>query len=297
MSRIDLTDRITVWLAELGHAAETRSIDVLSRCPGSEILCIRLDGPRDTPSFVLRRILSTDWLRREPDLAAREATALRLAERLPLPTPRLTSLDVDGYWTGVPGVLMSLLPGNSWPTGLRPGRDTLVALAHWLRIIHNPDFAKEAVTGLPSYRPHHWPQVLSAGPPAWTRYPEAWKDAARIARAWCPMPSCSTDRLLHRDYRLENLLWDENRPVAVIDWITACHGDPGADLGHCRWNLCRIWGSDVMRVFTEAYGSGQVDPIWDILAAIGGLPDMAPTSSKEADHLDYFIKQALSCNA
>ncbi len=69
---------------------------------------------------VLRRYVRLELNAEEPDIAAREARALRLVAGLEVPTPRLLALDATGAQAGVPAVLMSRLPGRVdwWPRDL-----------------------------------------------------------------------------------------------------------------------------------------------------------------------------------
>jgi aminoglycoside phosphotransferase (APT) family kinase protein len=54
----------------------------------------------------------TDWLGREPDIASREAAALRLLEGTDVSAPCLIAVDADGSASGVPSVLMTRLRGR-----------------------------------------------------------------------------------------------------------------------------------------------------------------------------------------
>ena len=76
----------------------------------------RPDGQR--AQAVLRRYVRPDP--DEPDPAAREARALRLAGAADVPTPALLAVDPDGTQAGVPALLMSRLPGRVdwWPSDL-----------------------------------------------------------------------------------------------------------------------------------------------------------------------------------
>jgi aminoglycoside phosphotransferase (APT) family kinase protein len=71
--------------------------------------------------------------------------------------------------------------------------------------------------------------------------------------------------LVHGDFRLGNLIADENGLAAVIDW-ELCHlGDPVEDLG---WPLIRAWrfGNDDRHVA----GLGDVETFLDAYEAAGG---------------------------
>lgn len=76
----------------------------------------RSDGGRD--DAVLRRYVRPDP--DEPEPAAAEARALRLAETASEPTPALLAVDPDGTQAGVPALLMTRLPGRVewWPSDL-----------------------------------------------------------------------------------------------------------------------------------------------------------------------------------
>ena len=86
----------------------------------------RPDGRR--AQAVLRRYVRPDP--DEPDPAAREARALRLAGAAAVPTPALLAVDPDGTQAGVPALLMSRLPGRVdwWPSDLDRWLERLAAL-------------------------------------------------------------------------------------------------------------------------------------------------------------------------
>lgn len=59
--------------------------------------------------------------------------------------------------------------------------------------------------------------------------------------------------LLHGDYWPGNLMWDQRRLVAVIDWEDACLGDPLADVATARVELLCQYGAEAMEQFTTRY--------------------------------------------
>src|SRR5690242_16481843 len=67
---------------------------------------------------VLRRYVRPELNAEDPDIAAREARALRVAGAAGVPTPELLAVDPAGAGAGVPAVLMSRLPGRIdwWPS-------------------------------------------------------------------------------------------------------------------------------------------------------------------------------------
>ncbi len=59
--------------------------------------------------------------------------------------------------------------------------------------------------------------------------------------------------LLHGDFWLGNLLWDDDKLVAVIDWEDAKYGDPLLDLANSRLEISWAFGEDAMEHFTQFY--------------------------------------------
>src|SRR5512142_2822856 len=86
----------------------------------------RPGGRRDRA--VLRRYVRSDP--EEPEPAAREARALRLAGAADVPTPALLAVDPDGTEAGVPALLMTWLPGRVdwWPSDLDRWLERLAGL-------------------------------------------------------------------------------------------------------------------------------------------------------------------------
>ncbi len=96
--------------------------------------------------------------------------------------------------------------------------------------------------------------------------------------------------LLHGDFWPGNVIWQDGRLVAVIDWEDACIGDPLADLATARVELLCRHGDEAMERFTDQYLAayhGTIGPLrldslalWELyvsaaaLAAMGdwGLP-------------------------
>jgi aminoglycoside phosphotransferase (APT) family kinase protein len=223
----------------------------------------RPDGGTDRA--VLRRYVRHDP--DEPDAAAREARALRLAERTDVPTPALLAVDPDGTQAGIPAVLMTRLPGRVdwWPSDLDRW---LARLAGLLPRIHGAPHQ-----GAPTFAPYrpHCGQAHGGQPPGWARYPEVWERAVELVRGPAPdLPAV----LLHRDFHPGNVLWRRGQVSGVVDWLSACAGPAAADVAHCRVNLLTL-GAEVAERFTALWerGSGTAHHPWGDLATIVGFLD------------------------
>ena len=216
---------------------------------------------------VLRRYVRLELNAEEPDMAVREARALRMAESVGVPTPSLLAVDPAGGEAGVPAVLMSRLPGRVdwWPSEMDRW---LRGLAGVLPHIHAAPLPPAGV--LPRLAPY--PQA-SYQPPGWARYPAVWERAAEISQGAVPiLPAV----LLHRDFHPGNVLWRRGAVCGVVDWVGACTGPAVADVAHCRVNLLTA-GADAAGRFTAMWQSaaGTVyHPLADVVAIIGFLDDL-----------------------
>jgi aminoglycoside phosphotransferase (APT) family kinase protein len=216
---------------------------------------------------VLRRYVRPELNAEDPDIAAREARALRAAGSAGVPTPELLAVDPSGGGAGVPAVLMSRLPGRVdwWPSDT--GR-WLRRLAELLPRIH--DSPLPAPGTLRRYAPD---QPASYQPPRWTRRPRLWERAAQISHEPAPdLPAV----LVHRDFHPGNVLWRRGAVSGVVDWQAACTGPAAADVAHCRVNLLTI-GTDAAERFTVSWqhAAGVAYNPWaDVVTIIGFLDDL-----------------------
>ena len=217
---------------------------------------------------VLRQFTNREWLQESPDLAQREADALAWAERVDLPTPRLIAYDLTGEESGgIPAVLMTKLNGT---VELQPADLDmwLRQLAETLVRIHRVD------AGMMNRTYYTYNNLAALQVPEWSDQQDVWKEALRIVNG--PRPE-TKDCLIHRDYHPTNVLWQDGLVSGVVDWVNACRGPAGIDVGHCRLNLALLYGMEVADGFLEAYqaaaGSSFVyDPYWDLVSIMEFLP-------------------------
>jgi aminoglycoside phosphotransferase (APT) family kinase protein len=123
-----------------------------------------------------------------------------------------------------------------------------------------------------------------------------------LVAAW-PLPRRNRPALLHGDYWPGNILWQDGRLVAIVDWEDAARGDPLADLANSRLEVLWAFGIEAMRLFTHHYrATTALDvanlPYWDLYAALRpasklstwGLDDATETAMREGHGL--FVAQA-----
>ena len=99
---------------------------------------------------VLRRYVRPEILNQSHDVAAVEARAMQLTERVPVPTPTLLALDATGDRTDVPALAMTLLDGRPvWET--RWGSKWVSQAVDAMIALHNVDIAKGELPPLRTY--------------------------------------------------------------------------------------------------------------------------------------------------
>lgn len=169
-----------------------------------------------------------------------EFAVLKALEATAVPAPRVRWLDADGTYLGRPSLIMVRAPGacdyyvvnGDRPLGIR------VALAQQfcdlLGMIHTVDWADAGIDAFlpdPGRRAAHheldrWEAVLRRD--QLEPHPEL-----DLALGWLrdTAPDAARTVLVHGDFKPGNVLLDEDRIVALLDWELAHLGDPMEDLG------------------------------------------------------------------
>jgi aminoglycoside phosphotransferase (APT) family kinase protein len=242
------------------------------------------DGRRQA---VLRRYVRPELNAEDPDIAAREARALRAARAVGVPTPALLAVDPGGTRAGVPAVLMSRLPGRVdwWPS------DT----GRWLRrlagvppVIHATPLPPAGLIG-----PFAPDLPASYQPPPWARYPRIWERAADISRGPAPV---LPEVLIHRDYHPGNVLWRRGTVSGVADWQAACTGPAVIDVAHCRVSLLTI-GAGTAGQFTALWqreAGAAFHPWADVVTIIGFLDDLREDWGSERLLVEDMLARAVA---
>lgn len=252
---------VSAWLADCLGPGWTLAGTRLLNGRSSEIYALTVARGTLRREVVLRRHNRPEWFSRRPDLVEYEAGALEAVADCGLPVPRLLGTDPAGEHCGAPAVLTSLLPGQTRSVLRRTADvDELADLLHRLHRVPVPPSIR-------AYEP--WYDTSGLNPPPWSRYPHAWAKAFEAVAAGAPDEPAV---LLHRDFHLQNVLWNAGGVSGVVDWIEASTGPCGADLGHCRRNLAQDQGFDVAERLLRSYGT-DLHPYWDLVTAADLIHD------------------------
>ena len=228
---------------------------------------VELDDGTARRHVVLRRFTDEKWVRREPDVAVRESVSLQHAKRAGLPAPAMIAVDARGDDCAVPATLVEKIEGT---VVLTPAdtQDWLRGLAEAAAQIHRV----EASGFRWKYRRYNDGVRLSV--PAWSKQQDAWRKVIEIVQS--PPPSYR-ECFIHRDYHPSNVLWQNGRVTAVVDWVNGCRGPAGIDVAWCRHNLANLHGvaiaDDFLAAYTMAAGCEfEYQPYWDLMTVVELLP-------------------------
>jgi aminoglycoside phosphotransferase (APT) family kinase protein len=207
----------------------------------------------------------------------RQARILAVLRDSGVPVPRLFAVDeTEPAWFAmalVPGEAVEpVLDGVELAAGL--ARQRAVTAARTLARLHAVQPPAEPATTLPEELAK-WDRVLHAGSPEFVE-PVAALGAALSRRVPEPEPA----GIVHGDYRLGNILFEHERPRAIVDWEIWGVGDPRVDLGYFgvfadAANFPEIGtavpdlptADELVHTYAQARGAPVTDSAW--FAALG----------------------------
>lgn len=236
MSRRDeLAASLAAIVAGAGLAGEVRGLERLSGGASRETWTLDVvDGERTT-GLILQR-LRPGAVAAGPGMAG-EATLLRAAARQGVPVPEVVAAgDDDGV--GAPWVLTRRLDGEAIPRKLLRDERYAGARAGLARRCGEALAAIHAIPldEAPPLDDHDQLDQLRRLADGLGEPHPAFELGFRWLERERPAPSGSV--VVHGDFRMGNLLVDEDGLVAVLDWELAHQGDPMEDLG---WLCVRAW--------------------------------------------------------
>jgi aminoglycoside phosphotransferase (APT) family kinase protein len=245
------------WDLTGGVSAQVTALEIERPDGASRRVVVRRHGERD--------------LRQNPNVAADEFRLLGALVAAGLPVPAPVYVDAAGEVFGAPCLVIEFVHGE--PVFAPCDLDVFIdVLADLLVQIHRVDPRTPDLPHLPG-------KAMLVGDRIEELRANEAADAIdleicrALATAW-PPEQVNRTVLLHGDYWPGNLLWDERRLSAVIDWEDAGVGDPLSDLANCRREVLWAFGDPAMERFTRRYVSlSGVDvrnlPQWDLAGALG----------------------------
>lgn len=278
---------LRAWELKGGVSAQVTSLEIAQP-----------DGQRKR--MVVRQHGGVD-LKQNPHAAADEFKLLQILQSEGLAAPAPYFVDQSGEIFPTPYIVIEYIEGK---TEFAPAdlSDLILQLALQLSRIHQVDCSTLDLSFLPPPE-QSYAATLSERPPNVDESLGEGRIRDTLEAVW-PLPRRNEAVLLHGDFWPGNVLWKDDRLVAVVDWEDAALGDPLADLANTRLELLWAWGIDATYDFTQHYRSmTNIDftnlPYWDLCAAlraasrIGEWALDAITEQTMREGLRLFSTQAL----
>jgi len=236
----------------------------------AQVTALEIERPDgQTQKMIVRQHGAVD-LQQNPQIAADEFKLLQITQSAGLATPAPYYIDQSGDIFPTPYVAIEYIEGKT-EFALDYVADFIPQFATHLARIHAVDCSKRDLTFLPEQR-QKYAKKISELPPKLDesidegRIRDVLESAGQLSQH-------NASVLLHGDFWPGNLLWNDGRLVAVIDWEDAALGDPLADVANSRREILWAFGIDAMHSFTQHYQSiTTIDftnlPIWDLFAAL-----------------------------
>jgi aminoglycoside phosphotransferase (APT) family kinase protein len=275
---------LRTWVLQGGISAQMTVFEVALPDGRTQKLILRQHGEVDRAA--------------NPQVATDEFRLLQALRAAGLAVPAPCYLDTSGEILPTPYLVLEYVEGE--PVLAPPDLDDIIQqLATYLVHVHRVDLSDPALAFLSRHGKGYGPRPADLDA---SLQEERIREA--LGAAW-PLAHLNEPVLLHGDFWPGNVLWQDGRIVAVVDWEDASIGDPLADIGNARLELLWAFGREAMRRFTEAYRSEMpgVDfanlPYWDLCAALrpaGKLAtwglDAATETAMRQEHR-WFVDRAL----
>jgi aminoglycoside phosphotransferase (APT) family kinase protein len=274
------------WPLTGGVSAQTTALKIETSDDEQRRLVLRQHGARDRS--------------RDPDIAAHEFQLLQTLHAAGIPVPLPVFVDPTGDIIGDPGIVVEFIEGDIRTAKEDPPSATeLVEMSRCLAEIHSLDLAQNDLSFLKSidYQAAERLTPLDTDSALLQRICNALQQMH-------PFPTTNSPALLHGDYWRGNIIWNDTRIAAIIDWEDAMIADPVIDLARARLELAWTWGAECGDRFTRLYlARHPIDtemlPVWDLVMALTfarALPGWElpeATENEMLEHLEHFATTAL----
>ena len=211
----------------------------------------------------------------------REYRLLSALAPLGYPVPRPLALCEDTQVIGAIFYVMALAKGCAYANGALPDfdaptrREMYEQLVDTLADLHNIDPAAAGLADFGKAGNYFERQVAR-----WTRqYRDSQTDQIEEMEgliAFLPrtIPQQSRTSVVHGDYRIDNVMFDDGRLTAVLDWELATLGDPLADFSYLamQWVMPADGGAGLAGLDLPALGIPTLDDIVRRYSARADVP-------------------------
>ena len=253
---------------------------------------------QSNPTYRIRAASGDYVLRRKPfgpllpsaHAVDREYRLISALHPLGFPVPRPYALCGDAHVIGAIFYVMELAKGRAYANGALPDFDPATRRSKYEQLVdtladlHN---IEPAAAGLSDFgKPGNYFERQVA---RWTRqYRDSQTDelpAMERLIDYLPesLPEQSRVSIVHGDYRIDNVLFDNGQITAVLDWELATLGDPLADFSYLamQWVMPADGGAGLAGLDLLTLGIPTLDEIVEFYSTRSGVP--------VADRLDWYF--------
>ncbi len=187
-----------------------------------------------------------------------EFKTLQLLQQHAVPVPAPLYLDAEGTIVGMPTIVTSFVTGQQL-FALDDPLHAAQELAKVLLQIHQvPVSAVEQAWLEDANHEVFWFRKQGMMPAYMVQHPDGWLVWERVEQLlaqWQPAPPT----FVHTDYWIGQVLWNQGRIAAVLDWEEAGYGDPGYDVAYCYLDLAlgpmgRVAAAELLNVYVGETG-------------------------------------------
>jgi aminoglycoside phosphotransferase (APT) family kinase protein len=249
----------------------------------------------DTTQNIVMRVHGDKDRARNPKIAQDEYKLLDILHSAGLPVPKPYIVDSNNQILPTSYMVIGYIMGTTeFSSDISLSK--LHKLVNNLTRIHQIDLTSHDLSFLPQ-QPDGLERYLQQDALTNNRIYDALKHAY-------PYTKMNKSTLLHGDYWLGNILWNEDEIVGIIDWEDAMLGDPLSDLGKSRLELTWVSGHNMAEKYTQLYQTQMPHTnmshlaFWDLWGAVrlsdfaNWFDDIAKVN-KMQNLCDEFVEQAI----
>jgi aminoglycoside phosphotransferase (APT) family kinase protein len=259
---------VRAWPLRGGISAQVTALEIEGADGETQKMVVRQHGEEDRQA--------------NPHIAADEFKLLQILQVEGVAAPRPYFVDSSGEIFPEPYVVIEFVEGKP---GFPPDAidASLGQFAAYLARIHKVDGTIPELGFLPEQTQRLSDRLQKA--PVGDDLLNEGRIRELLKAAW-PLAQRNPAALLHGDYWPGNILWQDGRIMAVIDWEDAVLGDPLADVANARLEILWAYGQAAMEQFTAQYQAlSAIDFIdlayWDLAAALRHAANAPVWSSYE----------------
>jgi aminoglycoside phosphotransferase (APT) family kinase protein len=290
--------RVKLWMRSALGVSSIDVVKVMRRSSSVIVFADAITIPGRRHSVVCRVVTDADWIRRDSHVVEREYRICRYLRRNGWAVPEPLGIDALGEFAGAPAVIMSKIPG--YCLGVPYTREAVSASAETLARLHSCEIPEKHAPWLGRYHQH---EISATKPrPRWFRSNPAWDAAVHLFHS----EPCNSGFILHRDFRMENLLFSPgNHLPSMVDWTDSSIGCPMVDISHFQVNLTLEGQGRHSEAFHRQYVQARPAPgdcdeeclmrahIYAVLGMLSSVAEVADDIGRELETLIETAVQSL----